>query len=107
MFKIIILINMENSKPLFECYICLDVPKSPVATSCGHIFCWKCIQSWVNGKSLLTCPVCKNGIDLNKVIPLYTNSEDSQERDNRPKVERINPVVNQNAPSFVIYENNS
>jgi hypothetical protein len=96
--------NKTESKHLFECYICLDIPKSPVAVTCGHIFCWKCLQSWISGKTKLECPVCRNGIDMNRVIPLYSNTHHGQSNngdvDDRPKVERIAPVVNNQ--SYVI-----
>ena len=91
--------NNESLNPSIECYICMDRPHNPVATTCGHIFCWRCLQQWASGKSLLQCPVCKNGLDMNRVIPLYTGNSASQERDDRPRVERVDPVRQKN--SFV------
>ena len=84
--------NSEN-KNNFECFICLDVPKSPVAITCGHIFCWRCLQGWVSGKSDLICPVCRNGIDMSRVIPLYTGNNENSREDDRPKVERVAPTT--------------
>jgi hypothetical protein len=86
--------NKTNKNNNFECFICLDVPKNPVAVTCGHIFCWKCLQSWVSMKTNLMCPVCRNGIDMNRVIPLYTGNNDTNEQDDRPKVERITTTSN-------------
>lgn len=89
-------------KSIFECPICLETPSLPVATQCGHIFCWKCIKSWTYGQTMLVCPVCKNGLDMNKVISLYTSSSQfNAEKDERPKTDRIDPVRNQEGPSFV------
>jgi hypothetical protein len=86
----------EQSSNTFECYICMDKPTHPVATSCGHIFCWKCLLSWAQGKTELVCPICRNGIDLSRVIPLYSNSHsNSSQIDDRPKVERVAPVRQQ------------
>lgn len=83
----------DTGKNLFECYICMDTPNNPVATTCGHIFCWKCLQQWIGGRTELICPLCRNGLDVNRIIPLFSNSNSSsQERDDRPKVERIPPV---------------
>ena len=86
--------NQKQNENLFECYICLSSPTNPVATSCGHIYCWKCLQSWISGKSTLLCPVCKNGLDMDRVIPLYTaaSSKNAETVDDRPKVERVPPV---------------
>ena len=77
-----------------ECFICLDIPKSPVAITCGHIFCWRCLQTWISGKSTLICPVCRNGIDMNRVISLYTGNNETNDHDDRPKAERISPGTN-------------
>lgn len=86
-------LNSHKNNSL-ECSICLNEPKSPVAVTCGHIFCWKCLQSWISLKSNLICPVCRNGIDMNRVIPLYTGNDDKNEQDGRPKVDRIIPSSN-------------
>ncbi len=93
----------ESNKPNLECFICLSAPKSPVATQCGHIFCWKCLKSWLNTQDKLSCPVCKNGIEMEKIIRLFvTNAEFDNENDDVPKQDRINPQANSNRPSFVI-----
>lgn len=44
-------------KALLDCPLCLQTLSSPVATTCGHIFCADCL-----GKALLTaelCPLCR------------------------------------------------
>ena len=73
-----------------ECPICLNNAHLPVATKCGHIFCWDCIKNWVNIKGKMECPVCKNGINLNEVIKLYTGNDEKKkgEVDDRPQQER-------------------
>ena len=93
--------NISN-KPVLECFICLSGPKNPVATQCGHIFCWKCLKSWLNSKDSLSCPVCKNGIEMEKIIRLYVqNAEFDNDVNDIPRQERINPQINRNRPSFV------
>ena len=27
----------------FDCNICLETPRDPVITLCGHLFCWHCL----------------------------------------------------------------
>ncbi len=66
---------MENAQGTraFECEICLENPTEPVATQCGHVFCWTCLYRWLNSGSVgsTSCPVCKNGLTAESVIPLY------------------------------------
>ncbi|GBG87095.1 hypothetical protein CBR_g44551 [Chara braunii] len=63
----------------FECNICLELANDPVITLCGHLFCWPCLYRWlqmhVAGKE---CPVCKAGVDEEKVIPLYGRGNPNQ-----------------------------
>ena len=73
-----------------ECPICLSNARLPVATRCGHIFCWECLKNWVNIKGRLECPICKSGIKLDEVVKLYSGNEDvkSGEVDDRPQNQR-------------------
>jgi hypothetical protein len=53
------------------CAVCLDAPKRPVVTRCGHLMCWECLRQWGRQErasrcrscGLVRCPVCKTGID--------------------------------------------
>ncbi len=100
-----------------ECPICLNNARLPVATKCGHVFCWECIKNWVNVRRKMECPICKNGINLNEVIKLYVGNNQAREGevDDRPKQERSKPeYVNQsflhrigNEFGFFGYTNNT
>ena len=35
----------ENNSKGIECPLCLQNAYLPVSTSCGHIFCWRCLKS--------------------------------------------------------------
>jgi hypothetical protein len=37
-------------------------------------------NQWLNSnQEFLTCPVCKNGISLKSIIPIYTKGEDDED----------------------------
>ncbi len=96
---------MENKSNPFECHICMSTPIHPVVTTCGHIYCFNCLRSWVSQNTTPICPLCRNGLDMSRIIPLYTQNSDNngsqnEVKDERPKVERIEP--NSQRRSFVI-----
>jgi len=60
-----------EASPL-ECNICYEESDEPVTTHCGHIYCWACIYKWIQLKANHNhCPVCKNQVSQDKLIPLY------------------------------------
>lgn len=89
-----------DSSKLLECVICFSSPaEDPVVTQCGHIFCWICLKKWVNNSDKMFCPICKNGINMDRVISLYANS--TNKHHDKPKAEREAPVTNRNRPGFI------
>jgi E3 ubiquitin-protein ligase RNF5 len=116
--------NSEEDKSkndLFECNICFDPASEPVITVCGHLFCWPCLYKWLNSQQnkSLQCPVCKAGIEKDKIIPIYgrgggreksaninegsngTSSSRSEEQiPNRPRAQRPNAPPNPNYNPF-------
>lgn len=57
---------------LFSCNICYDMASEPVVTLCGHLYCWPCLYRWLQVQShCRTCPVCKAGVERDKVVPIY------------------------------------
>ena len=76
---------LEPEQGLFtgDCFICYCPPHEPVITMCGHIYCWPCIYTWLNSnRETLTCPVCKNGISTDELVPIYTRNETTQANQN-------------------------
>jgi len=61
----------------YKCPICMDTPEDATTTSCGHLFCHKCIidtlrwseeqrqDEYANGKAKGTCPVCRKQLARN------------------------------------------
>ncbi len=90
--------SLDNN---LECIICLGPTRLPVATQCGHIFCWHCLKNWLDSQNVLICPICKNGIEMDRIVKLYTNDENNKgEVDDRPQSRRTEPIQNNNRPSF-------
>uniref|UniRef100_A0A8D9AM76 E3 ubiquitin-protein ligase RNF10 n=1 Tax=Cacopsylla melanoneura TaxID=428564 RepID=A0A8D9AM76_9HEMI len=50
-----------------KCPICLDLPRAPQLTRCGHCFCWPCILHYLalSDKSWRKCPICYEAVHLN------------------------------------------
>lgn len=51
-----------------KCTLCLEPFRDPSVTTCGHVFCWTCIQDWIKEKA--ECPLCRQAILPQKVLPL-------------------------------------
>ena len=58
----------------YECYICRDAGGNMALTVCGHAFCGGCLGAWraVTGDANLTCPTCRNHVDMDKVTDVVT-----------------------------------
>lgn len=51
-----------------KCTLCLEPFRDPSVTTCGHVFCWSCIQDWVREKA--ECPLCRQQVLSQKILAL-------------------------------------
>ncbi|KAA8493995.1 E3 ubiquitin-protein ligase [Porphyridium purpureum] len=90
----------ETASP-FECNICFDLPRDPVVTQCGHLYCWPCLFRWMNvGPSSgaarhptapTLCPVCKSVVQKSTVIPIYGRNSSENKDPRESPVEDVPP----------------
>ena len=71
-----LLAPLPPSSPTFPAHISStlssQLASEPVVTLCGHLYCWPCLYRWLQVQNhCRTCPVCKAGVDRDKVIPIY------------------------------------
>ena len=83
------------------CSICIDIIENPIILECMHIFCGKCLLSWIAKKSRnytnANCPECRNVIDSNKLINISKHYEEEKQtqlnkEDTLIKILQNNPV---------------
>ena len=59
------------------CKICLEPPKAPHVTACGHVFCHEHIKQWFRQES--SCPVCRRQVNRNKeLIAIFADDEEDE-----------------------------
>lgn len=63
------LIQSQNPDERLQCVICFQVMTSPVTLLCksGHTYGQACIKEWIKGKSITTCPYCRETVETWKI----------------------------------------
>lgn len=82
----------EPDASMFSCNICMEMASHAVVTMCGHLYCWPCLYRWLQTqRSARTCPVCKAGVDRDKVIPVYGRGGNGDPRNMDGALEVVPP----------------
>lgn len=65
--------GLSRSVSRIKCPLCLDPVSHPTLTTCGHLFCWYCIQEYSSRSSSenAKCPTCRCVFENRKLIYLY------------------------------------
>ncbi|KAJ1483476.1 hypothetical protein T484DRAFT_1622781, partial [Baffinella frigidus] len=83
----------------FLCHVCLGSPNKPVATVCGHIYCWGCLYKWLSlHRDDPNCPVCKAGIEVPEGDLSKARAPAPETRNPKPETRKLNPETRNPKP---------
>merc|ERR1712141_440719 len=76
--------NQQLLEEELKCCICMDVYIHATALDCGHMFCSKCIEDWMQNQH--SCPQCRTKVKkcirtkaIDSYIDKFSNSFASEE----------------------------
>jgi Ring finger domain len=60
--------SFANATAERTCMICRQVRRDPACPPCGHVFCWSCLQQWLEHRP--SCPYCRTSCRPQNVMAL-------------------------------------
>jgi Ring finger domain len=60
--------SSSNASAERTCMICRQVRRDPACPPCGHVFCWMCLQQWLEHRP--SCPYCRTSCRPQDVMAL-------------------------------------
>lgn len=81
--------TIESIADVDSCPICLEDITNIAITSCGHKFCWECIEHFTKSTFTSKCPCCKNDFLLKNV---YLLKKDDPKIDKKTDYE-LNSII--------------
>ena len=79
---------MEN----WKCAICNEKLKSPVVTTCGHAFCWRCLNEYM--KNNIKCPLCQTKFEKSSFTAIFGHGIED------PNIEDLPPPPKQDEMDY-------
>lgn len=88
-----------------DCIICSEKIQEPLALSCLHFFCAKCIVTWMQTQRYNTnCPTCRKPIDTDKLLLIKSVSIHQERSTLLTKIEMVVKLVQQSTNGkFLIF----
>ncbi|AYU76208.1 hypothetical protein, unknown function [Leishmania donovani] len=67
----VVIVDPHQTPDDLVCGVCMCVCRQPTAAACGHLFCRRCLQSWMQENRTATCPLDRTPI---RVELLHTDA---------------------------------
>lgn len=83
-------INSIKENNIESCPICLDDMNELAIISCGHKFCWKCIDDYSKVNHIKKCPICKAVFTSKDVYLIKKTNVSNSNNGNEELIEIIN-----------------
>lgn len=89
--------SVSLAQDQFNCSICLDLLKDPVAIPCGHSYCMSCISGYWDQdeqKGVYSCPQCRQTFSPRPALAKNTMLAEVLEKVQKSKLQAAGPARN-------------